>query len=450
MEVTQRMPDMSATRQIAEFVSNQRTLPLTVVERAKLHIADTLACILAGSSTHAASIFMEISAPSNHKARVIVPGLGHWDDPSLAAMLTGICAHADDFDDTSEQSMNGHPSAPILSALLPTACMTNASGLDVIRAYAVGVEVACKLGSALGAAHTRRGWHTMSTLGALGATAAAAALRGLDESQTERAFAIGCSFAGGVLGNTGTMTKTLHCGRAAQAGYLAAALAERGFTAGTHILEAPHGFLDALTDRSKHRIELPALGEEWELLTPGLAVKLYPCCSCTHLSIDAAIEISKRHSLDIQKIAHVSCFVRNECTDYLRFPNPKTGIEAKFSMNFTVAVALARGKITLDDFDTAALSQEDIALLMPKVHMKTWAGEEESGLVEVVLTDGTRFTATRDVPRGSPGDPASWADILAKLQDAEARARNRMQTPLAMFFASLQSMETQSQFSDLL
>jgi 2-methylcitrate dehydratase PrpD len=111
---------------------------------------------------------------------------------------------------------------------------------------------------------------------------------------------------------------------------------------------------------------------------------------------------------------------------------------------------LARGKITLDDFDTTALDREDIALLMPKVHMRPWAGEEESGLAEVVLTDGTRFTVTRDVPRGSPGDPASWADIFAKLQDAQARARNRAQAPLATLFASLQSMETQSQFSDLL
>ncbi|MEX3963674.1 MmgE/PrpD family protein [Paraburkholderia sp. EG286B] len=441
---------MSATARLSEFIFNVRALPPDVVERAALHIADTLACIYAGSASHAAALLTQVSVPSEGNGRIIVPGLGAWNDPAVAAMLMGVCAHADDFDDTSEYSMNGHPSAPIVSALATTASVTGASGGDVIRAYAVGVEVACKLGSALGAAHTRRGWHTMSTLGTLGATAAAANLRGLDAVQVEHALGIAGSFAGGLLGNTGTMTKALHCGRAAQAGYLAAALAEQGFTAGTDILEVKSGFLDTLTDRSLDQIDLPVLGSDWELISPGLAVKLYPCCSCTHLAIDAAIDIHRRRAFNPSRIEQVTCSVREECTHYLRFPNPTSGIEAKFSMSYAVAVALARGKVSLDDFETSALDRVDIATLMPRVRMVTASKTMAAGNVEVVLTDGTHLSACKVNPRGSPEDPPTWDDIFGKLRDGTARATPSTSFDREALFAQIREMHRQAQFADLL
>ncbi|MBF2712669.1 MmgE/PrpD family protein (plasmid) [Agrobacterium vitis] len=441
---------ISATTRLSEFIANVRELPTEVSEKAKLHIADTLACIYAGSASEAVALLERVCAPSDDNAPFIAPGLGRWSDPALAAMLIGVCAHADDFDDTSEYSMNGHPSAPIVSALIPTAVATKASGMAMVRAYAVGIEVACKLGSAIGTAHTRRGWHTMSTLGTLGAAAAAAHLRGLHTGQTERALAIASSFAGGLLGNTGTMTKSLHCGRAAQAAYLAAALAEQGFSAGADILEAENGFLAALTDRSKDRIDLSGIGDVWELVSPGLAVKLYPCCSCTHLAIDGAIEIQRRHAIDPERIEQVTCAVREECTHYLRFPNPTTGIEGKFSMNYTVAVALARGKVTLDDFETAALGHDDIALLMPKVHMVVRPDEKDAGEIEVILKGGLRLTAYRDVPRGSPETPADWEDIIGKLRDGLARAGRLRPVHPETLFAGLREMDKQSEFLNLL
>ncbi|CAB4053009.1 MmgE/PrpD family protein [Paraburkholderia phenoliruptrix] len=441
---------ISATARLAEFISNVRELPAVICEQAKLHIADTLACIYAGSASDAAGLVMQISAHADECARIIVPGLGRWNEPALAALLTGVCAHADDFDDTSEHSMNGHPSAPIVSALIPTACVIGASGADVVRAYSVGVEVACKLGVAVGRAHTRRGWHTMSTLGTLGAAAAAANLRGLDAVQTQRAVAIACSFAGGLLGNTGTMTKALHCGRAAHGGYLAAALAEQGFTAGADILETEAGFIDALTDLSVDAIDLSGLGRIWELLSPGLAVKLYPCCSCTHLAIDGAIEIQRRHTFDPLSVERVICSVREECTHYLRFATPTTGIEAKFSMTYTVAAALMRGKLTLEDFETTALDREDVAMLVPKVSMVACSNEEEAGSIAVVLKDGRRFTTHRDASRGSPQDPADWDDILGKLRQSIARGKSFVPQQLERFFVAIREMDKQSRFVDLL
>ncbi|WP_322106720.1 MmgE/PrpD family protein [Paraburkholderia sp. J41] len=441
---------VTSAARLAGFVSDARTLPAAVIERAQRHIADTLACLYAGTASQAVRLMRRVSVAPEAAAPVVVPGLGRWRDPALAALLAGLCAHADDFDDTSEYSMNGHPSAPVVSALIPTACLTDASGADVVRAYAVGVEVACKLGLAVGESHTRRGWHTMSTLGALGAAAAAANLRGLSRAQTERALAIACSFAGGLLGNTGTMTKALHCGRAAQAGYLSAALAQQGFTAGADILETEGGFLDALTDRAVSRIEWGALGEPWDLVAPGFAIKLYPCCSCTHLCIDAALALRGRHAFALSAIESVHCTVREECTHYLRFPAPRTAVEAKFSLHYVVAAALARGAVRLDDFEAEALERPDVTTLMHKLHVAVAGPGEKEGRVEVRLADGRRFALRRDAARGSPDDPVEWDDIGAKLKDGMAKSGVLSRVDANAHVAALREMSRAPRFSSLL
>ncbi|WP_412065949.1 MmgE/PrpD family protein [Rhizobium sp. SYY.PMSO] len=441
---------ISATIALSDFIANTRELPSAVIERAKIHIGDTLACIYAGTVSRPVEVLIAASAPAGDGDGVLIPGLGRWTDPSLAALLTGTCAHADDFDDTSEFSMNGHPSAPIVSALLPTAFLLRSSGQAFLLAYAIGVEIACKLGVAVGTAHTHRGWHTMSTLGALAAAGAVANLRGLTAAQTERALAITCSFAGGILGNTGTMTKSLHCGRAANAGFLAAILAEKGLTAGSNILEAPAGFLEAFASRPAGTLALPPLGEPWELVTTGLAVKLYPCCSCTHLAIDGALELRRTPGFNIRAIERIDCFAREECIHYLRFEKPRTAIEAKFSMNYTVAAALLQGELTLDDFESAAIERGDIAALSDKVEMHVREEGSAQPDIAVSFSDGTRLGQRRDAPRGAPQDPPGWDDIAKKLSGGFARAKDRfLPADFERHVAALQQLEDVPRLSDI-
>lgn len=438
---------ISSTTQLATFIANVQNLPSQVADRAKLHIADTLACIYAGTTSPPVNILTEtLFSSGTEQDGVLAPGWGSVRDPYLAALLIGTCAHADDLDDTSQFSMWGHPSAPIVSALLPTASLTHASGGAFVRAYAVGIEVACKLGSALSAAHKRQGWHTMGTFGTLGAAAAAANLRGLDAARTERALAIACSFAGSLIGNTGTMTKSLHCGRAAHDGFLAAALAERGFTAGANILEVKSGFLDAFTDGSISKIAPLELGKDWEIIKPGLAVKLYASCAGTHLAIDGAIQIRRHPDFDISQIAQVNCFVRKEYLDYLRFPRPKAGIEGKFSMNYTVAVALLNGDVTFDDFETAAVLREDVVDLLPKIRM--YLRDEDSPDIEVALKNGARLVARNRVQRGAPEDPVSWIDIEKKLANCIARAKVKPRN-FERFVTGLKNLDNQQEILDV-
>jgi 2-methylcitrate dehydratase PrpD len=439
----------SSTTQLAQFAASTKSLPSDVADRAKLHIADTVACIYAGTASQPVQVLTESQFPIERSGgRVPVPGWGRVDNSYLAALLIGTCAHADDLDDTSQRSMRGHPSAPVISALLPTAQEVAASGSDFVRAYAIGIEVACKLGAALGPAHRKQGWHTMGTFGALGAAAAAANLRGLDPIRTERALAIACSFAGSLLGNTGTMTKSLHCGRAAHDGYLASALAEKNFTAGNDIFEVKSGFLDAFTDGSIKSFTLPPLGNEWELITPGLAVKLYPSCAGTHLAIDGARRVRNHPDFDVNSITKINCFVSEEFTNYLRFPVPRSAIEGKFSLNYTVAVALLDGDVGFEHFEPGSLNRSDVAALLPKIEMIARSPNVDGPDIEVNLANGKQLTERRDVQRGAPDDPVDWSDVERKLLAAIDRARLRPVNPEALI-TSLRSLDAAPRVIDI-
>ena len=166
------------------------------------------------------------------------------------------------------------------------------SGRDVIDAFVLGFEVECRLGRAIGGPHYALGWHATSTFGSLGAAAACARLMRLDPERTQTALAIAASLASGIRQNFGTMTKPLHAGWAARNGVIAAQLAQRGFSADAEALEGENGFLRAASGGAEYDplAAVRSLGESWEIVSPGIGVKLYPCCYATHRAIDSALE----------------------------------------------------------------------------------------------------------------------------------------------------------------
>jgi 2-methylcitrate dehydratase PrpD len=416
----------SATELIAVYTTDSRHPPHEVVQQAKLHIADTLACIYAGTGTDVVKILAETNYWMGTSDDIPVPGWGYVKTLDGAALLLGTAAHAHDFDDTS-LSMPGHPSAPIVAALLATVFGISRNhaktihGLNFIHAYVKGMEVACKIGEILGDDHTDQGWHTISTVGLLGAAVACAALRGLDVIGSELALAIACSHAGGILNNSGTMVKPLHCGLAAKAGYMAAALAERQFTAGKDILAGNYGFIHAFTGGRRSEIELaaknisgsclpPLMGEHFELIRPGIKVKRYPCCQVAHTGIDGMRKIRERQGFDIHEVKKIVCFVSTEKRmTYLQCPDPQTPTEARFSMNFAVAAAMCYGAVTLEHFNPELLASEEFRQLMRRVEMRLQDKTQEDAVdIEVIFKDGRRMSE-----RGTY-EPINWEDIVSK------------------------------------
>jgi 2-methylcitrate dehydratase PrpD len=417
---------MEATQRLASFVADAavEALPDEVVTAAKRAILDTLGVTIAGAREEGSRILLDaIRAGGAGGAGVF--GTAIRAPAAQAALANGALGHALDFDDVSVD-MRGHPSVPVLSAVLALAETSGSGGSEALTAFVVGFEVECRLGRALGASSYARGWHATSVVGALGAAAACAALRHLDAAQTGHAFGIATSMASGTRQNFGTMTKPLHAGLAARAGVEAAELAACGFSAAPDVLEAPLGFgvlFSPAQDWAPERIGDP--GDPWEIVTPGVNVKRYPCCYMTHQALDATLAATCARGRDVSEVESVEVRVPPGSTSALIHRRPTTGLEGKFSMEYCVATALLDGGVRLASFDDdqvrrpaaqELLRRVEVAYLPDPEELPSWATR-----VTVRLRGGSSLRAETMRARGDPKDPLSWDELAEKYRDCAGR-----------------------------
>jgi 2-methylcitrate dehydratase PrpD len=301
--------------------------------------------------------------------------------------------------------------------------VTGAPGAEVLAAYALGLEVAGKLGRALGHGHYSRGWHSTATAGAFSATAAAARVWKLDAAQLQMAWGLAASQLSGLIRNFGTMTKPFHAGHAARSGVLSALLAREGWTASEQALEGPQGFLAVLGAGGLRPERLASLGDPWKILTTGVAVKPYPSCACTHSIIDGARELRQRHRLRPDDIAEVTVGVNVSVPNILIHANPRTGLEAKFSGEFAAAAALVEERIGIQTFTDDKVQDPVIRALLPRVRVVVdpdIPGDLERHMwsrLRVRLADGrTLEIGPRQVP-GHPGNPLSADQLREKFEE---------------------------------
>jgi 2-methylcitrate dehydratase PrpD len=416
---------MGVTEKLAQFAvgTSYDSLPEQVVTAAKRAVLDTLAVAIAGCREEAAAIITAHVREFSAAGEAGVVASGFQTAASEAALANGTLAHALDYDDVST-SMLGHPTAPLLPAVLAVAEKTEASGKDVILAFVVGLEVECKVGSAIGAGHYARGWHPTATLGTLGAAAACAKLLRADVAATRAALGIATSLAGGTRQNFGTMSKPLHAGIAARNGVMAASLAAKGFTADASIIEAPLGFLHLFgvgeVDAEK---AVASLGQPFDIISPGISVKLYPCCYATHRALDAALQLHRDTEIEPRRVARVEVRVSRGTAIPLIHHRPRTGLEGKFSMEYCLAAALLDGRITLVSFSDEAVQRPQAQELLRRVEMVE--GEQGQPIVgpatvTVILDEGSQHTRHVETPRGEPKAPLTWEELVAKYKDCAA------------------------------
>jgi 2-methylcitrate dehydratase PrpD len=398
-------------------------LPAALVERARDAFIDTVAAILSGVEepvTRAAAAVVREEAAAPRSTQL---GTGLRSSSESAAFLNAISGHAIDYDDVS-QTIVGHPSVVLLPAALAVAEAEGASGLELIAAYAVGFEVMARLSRALGPAHYARGWHATSTLGTLGAAAAASRLLGLDPSGTANALALAVSMAAGSKRNFGTMAKPFHAGHAARSGVNAARLAAAGLTGDRAAIEAPLGFLALYGGPGTSPASaLEALGERWDLLESGVSVKKYPCCFAIHRAADAVLDL-RSEGLRPQLVERVAIRAPVGAYSPLNRDWAETGLEGKFSMRYAIAAALFDGRLGLDSFTDGAVRRPEVRELMARVE---WAEDPrieggdnpiEGGWVEVeVDAGGERLRRRVEVPLGAPGRPLDSDGLAAKFLD---------------------------------
>lgn len=306
---------------------------------AKRSIVDTVGAMLAGSRTQVVQQLLPVYHGAGDCTLVGLPATVSARD---AAFLNGVSGHELELDDTSSSNL-GHPTVAVLPSVLAVGEELAASGEAVLRAFILATEVECKIGRICAAELHRRGWHASSITGVLGAAAGAGYLYGQNAALMRNTLGIAASMASGVRENFGTSTKSVHIGKTAGDGVLAAQMASHGITSSPSALEGHEGYLREYAgfDGVSFGDDFArTLGAPYDLCSPGFAIKLYPSCSSTHRSIDALTELIRENDLKADDIVRIEIGLSQSALRELVTPYPRDGEEAKFSIGFQIALYL--------------------------------------------------------------------------------------------------------------
>lgn len=404
-------------------------------------IADTVACGVAGAGEEVVRLAAQVlTASPGPSALLGRPGRLHELD---AAQINGISAHALDFDDCNLE-MDGHPSVSIVPALLALADRLDSNGADFLTAYVAGVEAEIRIARISNPAHAGRGWHPTVTFGVIGAAVACGRLLGLAPERMAVAMGIAASCAAGLRANSGTMTKPLHAGQANRNGLQAALLAHAGFTANPAALEHKFGFMAAFNGIVSQDTDaaLDGWGQDFALLSPGIAIKQYPCCAFIHCAIDAAVELHR--AAQGATIETVEVALHRKRLKNIDRPDPRDGLDAKFSTQYLTARALIAGGIGFADFEDAQVFDPQTRALAARVRLVAHDDDDLSlGRVGIGLSDGRVLSAQASVAMGrGPANPMTPAQFRAKFDDCVTRTLPPSDS--ASLFAALMDLPRQA------
>jgi 2-methylcitrate dehydratase PrpD len=359
------------TQALGRFVADVtfERLPAAALKAARTGFVDCVGTMIAGSPEPAVQILRKTLATGGPGEATLYFSCERCPAPD-AAWINGTAAHALDYDDVA---LRGHPSTVLVPAILAEAEALDASGRDMLTAYAAGYEVWAELVERERGHHHLKGWHPTGIFGPIGAAAACSSLRRLDAERATLAIALAASQSSGVMANFGTMTKPFHAGRAAHSGVIAARLAAAGFTASADALEHPQGFLSAVSPEGHvDRESAPrALGRDWRLASAGLSIKKFPACYCTHRAIDAMLDLVSRRPIDPSRIERITVSLSDAYATILRNHAPETGLAAKFSIEFAMAAAVTAGRVGLGELTDTFVRRADIQQLMRRVAVET-------------------------------------------------------------------------------
>jgi 2-methylcitrate dehydratase PrpD len=415
----------SLTQDLGRFVAelNLSQIPPEGCAIARTGIADCFGVLIAGSrDPEIALVDRELGHSSGAALASLIPS-GARRSVETAALVNGVAAHVLDYDDVS---LDGHPSAVLVPAILAQGEVTGSSGAQMLTAYVAGYEVWAELLTRQPIPLHRKGWHPSAVLGPVAAAAACAKLRGLDANGAATAMAVAASMSAGVVANFGSMTKSFQVGRAAQSGVIAARLAQAGFTASPDALEHPAGLLVALSVEGKAATERPfvAAQKEWHIVGHGLSIKRYPICYATHRSIDAALDLVTRYDLTPGKVERIQVSTGKTQMLMLRNARPQTGLEAKFSMQFAMAAALVARNVGLGELTDDFVRRPEVQAIFPRVSLEGTAAVKEGSnfapfdAVEIFTTSGeTLKSGPVEFAKGSHQRPLSREELWTKFAD---------------------------------
>lgn len=412
------MPETIA-RQLARFVAgcDLARVPTPVVERAKLHVMDTLAAALAGAAVKSSKIVARVVKGLGGKRRCTVVGNRFKTSAALAALANGTIGHAVEIDDDHRTSVL-HPGVAVVPAALAMAEQTGAGGKQLLEGVIAGYDVMTRLGDAFLGTQYHEGFHPTGTCGVFGAAAAAGRILGLAGEPLVAAFGIAGTQAAGLeeWKTDGSWIKRLHPGKSAEAGVLAALLAEGGYTGPDTIVEGKYGFLKAFSYERKWDAALivKGLGEEFRGF--GTSFKPYACCRFSHQLVDAVLEVVGAHRIRAADVEEATVRIYRTAYETLFTPaatryRPQTVVDAQFSIPYTVAVAVRHGRPLPHHFTDKTIRNRELLDLarrvkgIPDDEYEKQYPERYPTRITFRLKDGREVAGFSDLPSGDPTNP---------------------------------------------
>ena len=422
----------SVTLEVAEYSSSvsYSDLPPPLVRRAKEAVVDGLGVMLAGHGADCSRLVRSYLGNMGLSGKSSVIGGRTRLPAQFAALANGVSGHALDFDDTQISSapdrvygLLTHPTVPVLSAALAQAEESGAGGRDLLAAFCAGVEVACKVAETIAPRHYQGGFHSTGTIGVVGAAAAAARLMELDVEATRHAIGIAASKSAGIRVAFGTMTKPYHAGAAGENGVVAAKLAGLGYTTDPDALDGRWGFFQVAGGGSDPQLIQGKLGNPYAFVDPGVSIKPYPCGSLAHPSMDAMLELVTEHDVRPEAVEEIKFGSSSNVLNALRYREPHNELEAKFSINFCMAILALDRRAGIGEFSDETVERADVREMMSRVVPYLHEGLEARGferilsLIEVRLKDGTVLSREASTSRGTPERPMTREELEAKFND---------------------------------
>ena len=411
----------SLTGKLAAFITGLKyqSLPPEVIQKAKHCLMDTLGAALAGSKAADAIIAKKVAEKlSPKKESTLFTGKGKVGVLE-AALANGIMSHALELDDGNRYAQ-GHPGVATIPAVLALAEKEKKGGKEVIPAIVAGYEVFGRVGAGGNPSHFNRGFHTTGTCGTFAAAAAAGWLLRLNESKMVSALGMAGSQAAGLFAfmADGTMTKTLHAGKAGMNGILSAFMAKEGFTGPAYILEDKHGFYKACADDSNPERVVAGLGEKYEIMTTY--VKYHASCRHSHAPVDAILDIRNRTPLCLEDIEKVNVYTYTMAVKFIGGKDVTTPISGKMSLPYSAAVAILCGRVGLGEFKPKVLNDRAVRALMEKIdvypdpELDKLIPDHRGARAEIFLKDGRKLTSSILDAKGEPENPGTASDIYDK------------------------------------
>ncbi|MCL8000314.1 MmgE/PrpD family protein [Brucella sp. 21LCYQ03] len=419
----------SLTANLSELIVHSQP-SAEAISIARTAIVDFLACAIGGANDRSTLLVQRVLGASGNVALI---GNSGRADPFTAALINGHAAHVLDYDDV-HGSARGHPTIAIIPALLSVAAQSDVSADAFISAYIAGLETMARLGLAMGTKHYETGFHATATLGSIGAAAAIAHLLKFDAPTTAIALGLAATQSAGLRLQFGFDAKPLHAGFAARAGLTAARLAEAGFQGAPDFIDSPIGFFKAFAFGAEDVSRVTRdWGAQWQIISPGLTLKAFPCCTAAHPVAVGALALRHDKALQAHQIATVSITFPPGGDAALIITRPVTGIDARFSPEYIFAAALRDGKLTITHFDERAVDT-DLAQLAAKVTRKHDENAPRLSpdprtrfvIIDVTLKDGTTLsqrvdglpsiTDPTDKFNDATGNDPRFADIPALVQ----------------------------------